>query len=109
MKRQSKGIRKSGYERFMALTPAQREGETVRFDAEQVQVPGKALSTAQKAQHARARNRGRGRPRVGRGSKTIALTIELGLLKRADAYAKREGLKRAQLVAQALRDRLKAS
>lgn len=43
--------------------------------------------------------RGRGRPRVGKGSKQIALSIELGLLKRVDAFAKRHKLTRARAVA----------
>ncbi len=38
-------------------------------------------------------------------TRTIALTIEFDLLRAADAYAKREGLKRSQ----ALRERLEAS
>lgn len=44
----------------------------------------------------------RGRPKLGRGSKAIAVTVEKGLLERADAYAQREGLTRAQLIARGL-------
>lgn len=44
------------------------------------------------------RRRG-GRPKVGQGSKMIALTVELGLLKRADSFAKAKGLKRSELFA----------
>jgi hypothetical protein len=43
--------------------------------------------------------RGRGRPKVGKGSKMIALSIELGLLQRVDAFAKRHKLTRARAVA----------
>jgi hypothetical protein len=50
----------------------------------------------------RRRNRKVGRPKIGRGTKTVAVTIEKGLLKRADAYAKRHGIKRARMVAQGL-------
>lgn len=39
----------------------------------------------------------------GKGAKTISLTVELGLLKQADAYAKRRGISRAKLVAEGLR------
>ena len=42
-----------------------------------------------------------GRPRIGKGAKTVAVTFELDLLTRA--YAKSYGLKRAQLIAQALK------
>jgi hypothetical protein len=44
-----------------------------------------------------------GRPKIGKGSKTISLTVEKDLLARADAYAKRNGISRAKLVAQGLR------
>ena len=43
-----------------------------------------------------------GRPRKGLGSLTIALSIERGLLSRADRLAKKRGISRAQLVAAAL-------
>lgn len=43
-----------------------------------------------------------GRPKIGRGSKTISLTVEKDLLARADAYAKRHGLSRAKLVARGI-------
>ena len=43
-----------------------------------------------------------GRPVVGKGAKLVAVTIEKDLLERADAYAKRHGLKRAQLIAKGL-------
>ena len=44
-----------------------------------------------------------GRPVVGKGAKPVAVTIERGLLKRADAYARSHGMKRAQLIAHALK------
>ena len=43
-----------------------------------------------------------GRPKIGKGVKVISLSVEQGLLKRADAYAKRHGLKRAEMVARGL-------
>jgi hypothetical protein len=39
---------------------------------------------------------------VGQGAKAIGLTIERGLLERADEFRKRHGLTRAQLVARGL-------
>jgi hypothetical protein len=50
-----------------------------------------------------------GRPKIGKGVKVISLSMERDLLKRADAYAKQHGLKRAQLVAESLRKLLAAS
>jgi hypothetical protein len=72
-------------------------------------LPGKPLTAAQRRQHERAHRRNPGRPRVGGGSKTIALTMERGLLKRVDAFAKQNGLKRAQLVAKSLEALMMAS
>lgn len=48
-----------------------------------------------------------GRPKIGRGVKVISLSVERTLLKEADAYAKRRGLKRAQLFAEGVRTLLK--
>ena len=45
----------------------------------------------------------RGRPIVGAGAKVISVSIERGLLKEADAFAKPYKLKRSQMVAQGLR------
>jgi hypothetical protein len=57
-----------------------------------------------RAQRERWQERARiGRPVVGKGAKPVAVTIERGLLKRADAYAKSHGMKRAQLIAHALK------
>jgi hypothetical protein len=59
---------------------------------------------AQRAVIARQRRRNRkvGRPKIGKGAKMVAITIELGLLKRADAFAKKHGMKRAEMVAKGL-------
>jgi hypothetical protein len=47
------------------------------------------------------RRRG-GRPRIGKGAQIISLSMERGLLKRADSFAKARGLKRSEMVAQGL-------
>jgi hypothetical protein len=43
-----------------------------------------------------------GRPAIGKGSKTISLTVEKDLLKKADVYAKRHGLTRSKQIAKGL-------
>jgi len=73
---------------------------TKEFDAEMPGVPGRPLTKAQKAQHARARKSGR--PRVGAGAKMVAVTIERNLLKHADASAKKQGISRSELIARGL-------
>ena len=54
------------------------------------------------------RNRG-GRPKHGKnGTQIVSVTVEKGLLRKADSYAKRHGMKRSELVAISLRDKIGA-
>jgi hypothetical protein len=64
-------------------------------------LPGKPLTAADRAKHRRAGLGGR--PRVGEGAQVVPISIERGLLRRADAFAKRHKLKRSQLFAEGLR------
>jgi hypothetical protein len=50
-----------------------------------------------------------GRPKVGKGARVISLSVERGLLELADAYARRTGMSRAQLVARGLENILAAA
>lgn len=43
-----------------------------------------------------------GRPQVGQGAQHVAITLERGLLERADAYARQHGLKRSEMIARGL-------
>ncbi|MEA2734583.1 MAG: hypothetical protein QOE14_1034 [Humisphaera sp.] len=97
----------AAYERFMAMTPAQRTADVAKYDQEDL-TPGKPLTVADKALHDRAAARGAraakmGRPKIGKGAKIVPVTIERGLLKEADSFARQHGLKRSQMVAQGLR------
>jgi hypothetical protein len=47
--------------------------------------------------------RRRGRPKIGRGSARINITIERGLLGRADQFIRAHGLNRAQAIAKGLK------
>jgi hypothetical protein len=73
---------------------------TKEFDEEFVADRARPLSAADKALHRRAAKRGR--PRLGKGAERINITVERGLLHRADRFARSMGLSRAQLVARAL-------
>lgn len=64
----------------------------------------KPLTARQREMHRRAK---RGRPRIGKGSEKIRISIERGLLERADAYAKKTNLGRSQLITEALELRLR--
>jgi len=46
----------------------------------------------------------RGRPKTGAGFRRVMISLEQGLLKRADGYAKQHGLNRSQMIAKGLRD-----
>jgi hypothetical protein len=41
----------------------------------------------------------RGRPRIGQGATKICISLERGLLREADALARKRGLKRSELIA----------
>ena len=94
--------RHSPIEEFIALPDAEKNRIAAEFDRENVIDTFKPLSPAQRRQWAKAKRK-RGRPVVGQGSRIVSLSMELGLLQKADALAKREGLTRAQLVARGLR------
>ena len=90
-----------------AMSDAERArliADIERETPEQRLARSKPLTPRQRAQWGRIKKKmGRGRPKIGKGHKLISLSIERGLLGRADAYAKRHGLKRTELVAKGLR------
>jgi hypothetical protein len=61
------------------------------------------LTPALRAAHRRAAKQGRGRPRVGNGAAKLYISMERGLLKRADSFARKHGMSRSQLIADGLR------
>lgn len=116
----------SEYERFMALTDAEKDAEVAIYDQFPEGFPGKPLRKSDRALDRLARARGRavaagkvppadrvpaagsanigpGRPMVGKGAKIVPVSIERGLLKQADSFAKAHNLKRSQMVAEGLR------
>jgi hypothetical protein len=74
---------------------------TKEFDQEFIGDTFRPPTAEQRAQDRRARAK-RGRPRVGMGSATIAVTVEKGLLAKADRLAKKLHVPRAALVARGL-------
>ena len=75
---------------------------TAQYDVEHVGVPGKPLTASPRKLHERAKAK-IGRPIVGKGHKVISTSMEIGLLKQADALAKRRKIPRAALIAEGLR------
>jgi hypothetical protein len=73
---------------------------TREFDQEFIADKARPMSVPERAQERRARRRGR--PRIGKGAQKIHITLERGLVKRADKVAKQRGMGRSELIAQAL-------
>jgi hypothetical protein len=97
--------RKSDIDKFIALSDLEKERIVKQIDAETPQqrlARSRPLNARERAQWRRFKAK-MGRPRIGKGAKTISLTVEAGLLEQADAYAKKQGLSRANVVAQGLR------
>lgn len=65
------------------------------------------LTTRDRALHTKAQKRGR--PRIGEGAAKIRISIEAGLLRHVDLYARRHGISRSQLFAAWARQQLKTT
>src|SRR5437763_2853734 len=97
--------KKSDIEEFIALPDAEKKRMIREIESETVEqsiARSRPLNARERKQWRRFKAK-MGRPQVGKGAKTISLTVERELLKRADAYAKRHGMSRARLVAEGLR------
>jgi hypothetical protein len=91
---------------YSQLRPDELEKMAQLFEKEFV--PTRPLTAAMRAQERRAKRK-RGRPVVGEGAEKVLLTLERGLLREADSYAKKHSKNRSQLVAEALRGVLRRS
>lgn len=103
--RRTKGTRRrklSPIEAFIALPDAEKERQTAIYDQDFIAETARPLTRAQRKLWAKAKRRKPGRPKKGEGVKTVALSVEKGLLRRADALARRRKMTRADLVAEAL-------
>lgn len=81
---------------------------TAEYDKPSIgpELPGKPLTTGGRVAHRRARAHAKakmGRPTIGEGAKIVPVSIERGLLRQVDRFAKRHKLKRSQLVAEGLK------
>lgn len=90
--------------KWSELTAAELAEATKGYDRPMPGLPGKPLTPAQKALHRKAKKMGR--PRKGAGSAVIGISVERGLLKRADALAKRRKIGRSELFVSALQAEL---
>jgi hypothetical protein len=86
----------SPYEKFAALTPAQKEAVYDECDDPDVALRSKPMSPRMRKLWGAAKRKG-GRPRIGRGAARVLISIERGLLEDADAFARRQRLSRSEL------------
>jgi hypothetical protein len=99
-------MHKKAPKRYWQMTSSELAAATKEFDGEFV--PTQPLSESDKAAHRRARAKAAAAKRNGnigksrRPSRRVAVSIESGLLQRADAYARAHGTTRSQLVARGL-------
>ena len=90
------------------MTARELAKATTEFDQKNVVDRSRPLNATERARWNNAKRK-LGRPKVGKGVKVISLSLERGLLSRADKAAKKLGISRAQLVSQELERILSAS
>ena len=98
-------------EKFDAMTDQQRAAVVAEIEAEtpaQRQSRSKPLNAEERAWWRRAQKKLKaGRPRFGKsGTRNVSVTLERGLLKQADAYAKKNGMKRSELFAVSVAEKI---
>ncbi len=84
------------------MNAAELAEATKRFDEPFVALrESKPLTPAMQRMHRRAAKRGR--PRVGKGATKLYISMERGLLKKADHFAKAHNMSRSELIANGVR------
>ena len=86
--------------KYWELNAQELSALTKPFDEPLVVDRTRALTTSERRQWKRKR----GRPKIGQGFQRISVSIEKGLLKRVNAFAKKRRISRSRLLAAALRE-----
>jgi len=97
--------RKDPVAEFDALSDFQKEQiwrELDQLSTEEIKAKSRPLN-ADESELWRRFKRKAGRPKIGKGVKVVSIGVEKDLLKRADALARRRGVNRSALVAEALK------
>jgi hypothetical protein len=87
--------------KYTEMTVRELAKTTAEFEQENAVDESRPLNLAQRARWRKVRAK-LGRPKIGKGVKVISLSLEKGLLSRADKAAKKLRISRAQLVSQGL-------
>ena len=97
-------------EKFDAMTEAQRAKVIAEIESETPQqrlARSRPMNARERERWTRVKKKMAGRPRLGRhGAKIVSVTIEKDLLKKADTYAKANGLNRSELFAMSVREKI---
>jgi len=89
---------------YNKMSAAELDAEVERFDKDSPE--GNLLTPAEKARHRRAKRRV-GRPVVGKGAERITITMERGLLRAADIFARKQNMSRSELIANGIRQAMR--
>ena len=93
--------RKQAKKPYQQMTARELAKSTAEFDQDMVVDRSRELTPAEQSRWERARRKP-GRPKVGKGAQVISVSLEKGLLSRADRLARKLQLPRTQLIAMGL-------
>ena len=88
---------------YSKMKPEELDALATQVGREVEYAQTRPLTPAMRKQEQRARRKRPGRPRVGLGAQKLRISMERGLLKQVDSYAKARGMTRSDLIAQSLR------
>jgi hypothetical protein len=94
-------MKKHKPKRYQEMTTAELREATREFDQEFIAEKARPMNAAERARDRQLRRR-RGRPRIGRGAEKINVCLERDLLTSVNKFAKKNGIGRSALIAQAL-------
>ncbi|HEX4052970.1 MAG TPA: hypothetical protein VHX86_01765 [Tepidisphaeraceae bacterium] len=94
-------MKKKPRKAYWDMTSEELTEATKEFDREGTILRTKPLSAEMRRKWEKAKKRGR--PKVGGGSKRVLISMETGLLFRADKLARRRGIGRSELIAEGLK------
>lgn len=82
---------------YWEMTTDELRAATADLNREMLFEETRPLSRQEQARWSKAKKRGR--PRVGKGARAVLISVERGLLSRADKFAKAHGTNRSRLIA----------
>jgi hypothetical protein len=78
------------------MTPPELAAASAQFDQPGAFERVRPMTPTERAQERALR---RGRPKIGKGARKISISLERGVVREADALARKQGLKRSELIA----------